>query len=81
MKKPKRPRDPNILAKLIVDLATKEKQEIAKVETKNPNAVALGRLGGLKGGKARAKALSPSKRSEIAKLAAKKRWSKKKTQK
>jgi len=42
---------------------------------KNPAAVALGRLGGLKGGKARAKALSARKRREIAKKAAAFRWS------
>lgn len=41
---------------------------------KNPAAVALGRLGGLKGGKARAKSLSAKKRSEIAKQAALARW-------
>jgi hypothetical protein len=45
---------------------------------KNPNAVALGRLGGLKGGKARAEKLSPKKRREIAKKAALSRWSSKK---
>lgn len=43
---------------------------------KNPAAVALGRLGGLKGGKARAEKLSKAKRIEIAKLAARARWSK-----
>jgi hypothetical protein len=43
---------------------------------KNPHAVALGRLGGLKGGKARAKKLSKKKRIEIAKKAAKARWDK-----
>lgn len=43
---------------------------------KNPAAVALGRLGGLKGGKARADRLSPKKRSDIAKKAARKRWGK-----
>ena len=42
---------------------------------KNPAAVALGRLGGLKGGKARAKALSPRKRQAIAKKDARARWS------
>ncbi len=42
---------------------------------KNPAAVALGKLGGAKGGKARAEALSPRKRSAIAKKAAKARWS------
>lgn len=44
---------------------------------KNPAAVALGRLGGLKGGAARAKALTKKRRSEIAKKAAQKRWAKK----
>ena len=48
----------------------------AELETKNPAAVALGRLGGLKGGKARALALSKKKRAEIAKLAAAARWKK-----
>jgi hypothetical protein len=42
---------------------------------KNPAAVALGRLGGVKGGKARAAKLSPEQRSEIAKNAASARWS------
>ncbi len=46
---------------------------------KNPHAVALGRLGGLKGGKARAKKLSKKRRIEIAKLAAAARWGKKTT--
>lgn len=41
---------------------------------KNPHAVALGKLGGAKGGQARAKALSPAKRKAIAKAAAKARW-------
>ena len=50
---------------------------MAKEPEKNPAAVALGRLGGLKGGKARAKALSPKKRLEIARKAAQKRWGKK----
>lgn len=43
---------------------------------KNPNAVALGRLGGLKGGKARASKLTPEQRKEIVKKAAQKRWEK-----
>ena len=46
-------------------------------ETKNPAAVALGRLGGLKGGKARAEKLSASARKRIASKAAKVRWAKK----
>lgn len=77
MAKPKRPRDPNQLAKLIVDISTGKKQEQDVNKGKNPAAVALGRLGGLKGGKARAKKLKKSRRIEIARKAAKKRWSKK----
>lgn len=61
---------------MIVDIATGEQEDPNPTEGRNPDAVSLGRLGGLKGGKARAKALSPEKRSEIAKKAAKKRWSK-----
>lgn len=75
--KPKRPRDPNELAKSIVSLATGETVEILHDSGKNPAAVMLGRLGGLKGGKARAKALTPRKRSQIARIAANKRWNKK----
>ncbi len=52
---------------------TPSKKKAAKPE-KNPAAVALGRLGGLKGGKARAEKLSTKKRSEIAKKAAEARW-------
>jgi hypothetical protein len=76
VKNPKRPRDPNQLAKNIVDLATGEKEEILVMDNKNPHAVELGRLGGLKGGKARATKLSKEQRIKIAKLAAKKRWEK-----
>lgn len=50
MRKPKRPRDTNQLAKAIVDLATGEKMETAVEDPRNPHAVAIGRLGGLKGG-------------------------------
>lgn len=46
------------------------------VKKKNPAAVALGRLGGLKGGKARAKKLSPERRREIARKAVLARWEK-----
>lgn len=76
MANPKRPKDTNQRAKLIVELATGEKQEISPDGSKNPNAVALGRLGGQKGGKARAEKLSPEERKKIAALAAKKRWGK-----
>ena len=78
----KRPRDPNQLAKFIVDMATGDASEAdapPELEGKNPAAVALGRMGGLKGGKARAKALTPKKRREIAKKAAAKRWGARKT--
>jgi hypothetical protein len=76
-KKPKRPRDANQLAKLITDIATGEAAEISSDAGKDPAAVALGRKGGLKGGKARAESLSPQKRREIAQKAAKSRWKKK----
>ncbi len=62
------------IAHAIVDLATDEKDQVEEPTTKNPAAVELGRLGGLKGGPARAKKLSKKKRSEIAKKAAMSRW-------
>ena len=65
----KAPRDVNVLAADIVEQAT--------AEGKDPLAVELGRSGGLKGGKVRAKRLSKRRRSEIAKKAAQARWSKK----
>ena len=76
-KKPKRPRDFNQLAKMIVDMSTGDAPPEPPQPEKNPAAVALGKLGGAKGGAARAAALSPRKRSEIAKNAAAKRWGKK----
>jgi len=72
--KPKRPRDANQLAKTIVDIATCETEEQHEDEGKDPAAVALGRKGGLKGGKARAAKLSKKRRTEIAKQAARSRW-------
>jgi hypothetical protein len=75
--KPKRPRDTNQLAKLIADIATGEVEDVKTDDGKNPAAVALGRKGGLKGGKARADSLSQQKRKEIAKKAAEARWGKK----
>ena len=65
------------MAKLITDIATGEVEDTAKETGKNPAAVALGRLGGLKGGAARASKLTPEQRSEIAKKAAAKRWEQK----
>jgi len=59
---------------LIVDLATGDAPSESSGPAKNPAAVALGKLGGPKGGKARAAALSPKRRKEIAKKAAAKRW-------
>jgi hypothetical protein len=77
---PKRSRnkkkDVNVLASEIVKEATEEQE--TDLQGKNPNAVALGRLGGLKGGKARASKLTPEQRKEIAQKAAKARWQKKK---
>lgn len=61
----------NTLAKSVVDQATGNAP--AADGGKNPAAVALGRLGGLKGAKARAAKLTKAQRSEIAKRAAKKR--------
>lgn len=74
-KKRKQPKDINQLAKSIVNQVTEEKtqDEITQDEAKAA-AAALGRLGGLKGGPARAKSLSANKRSEIAKKAAAARW-------
>lgn len=79
-----RPGDVNQVAKSIVDEATSEEKDEepeerppADDEGKNPAAVALGRLGGLKGGKARAKKLTKKQRSEIARKAAEARWNKK----
>jgi hypothetical protein len=74
--KPKRPRDTNQLAHLIAAIATGEGEDIKTDDGKNAAAVALGRKGGLKGGKARAESLTAKQRSEIAKKAAAKRWSK-----
>ena len=74
MAKPKRPRDANQLGKLVVDLATGETEEQDSDAGKDPHAVELGRRGGKKGGKARAKKLSAEERSEAAKKAADARW-------
>ncbi len=75
--KPKRPRDVNQLAKSIVDLATSEAAPEAQADDgKNPAAVALGRLGGLKGGKARAAKLGKTRLSASARKAARARWNK-----
>jgi hypothetical protein len=72
-KQPKRPRDPNQLAKMVVDIATGEVQDrppAPEEQGKDSAAVTLGR----KGGQARAAALGKQKRAEIARKAAKTRW-------
>lgn len=78
-KRKKPPTDISQLAKFIVDQTTST--SVQNLDTtskeKNPAAVALGRLGGLKGGKARAESLSAKKRKEIAQKAARTRWAKK----
>jgi hypothetical protein len=71
-KHPKRPRDPNQLGKLIVDLATGERSE-ERPEPPTP-AQEFARSGGLMGGAARARSLTPEQRQEIARKAAAKRW-------
>jgi hypothetical protein len=65
--------DPSVIAFEILGLVTGEHKP-AKPKAKNPAAVALGRLGGLKGGKARAAKLTPEQRSAIARKAGKNRW-------
>lgn len=73
--RPKRPRDPNQLGKLIVDLSVGDADDSKNMPDdsgKDPAAVALGK----KGGKARASTLSKKRKVEIAKKAAKARWSK-----
>lgn len=79
--RPRRPRDPNQLAHQIVLEATgqveREKERPPAPDTRNPAAVALSKLGASKGGHARAAALTPSRRSAIAKKAVETRWRKK----
>jgi hypothetical protein len=70
-KTPKRPRDPNQLAKLITDIATGEAHDAAETRLTKRASIA-----GAKGGPARAKALTPAQRSEIASIAASARWKK-----
>ena len=66
------------VARRVVEQAVGEKLDGSPLDDphkgKNPAAVALGKLGGAKGGRARAEALSPAKRKAIAKKAAKARW-------
>ena len=71
MAKKKKTKDINVTAFEILQAVTGQPPDPTK---KNPAAVALGRLGGLKGGKARDKALSKKRKAEIARKAAKTRW-------
>jgi len=73
-KTPKRPRDVNQLAKMVVDIAIGSQQDAAKSDS-NPMS-ALGRSGGLKGGISRAARLTPEERRNIAQRAATARWKK-----
>jgi hypothetical protein len=75
--RPKRPRDPFQLAKLIGDISTGQVEDEDPNAGKDPAAVLRGRSGGLKGGQARATALSSGKRRQIAQKAANARWTKK----
>ena len=75
----KRSRDTNVLAKAIVDIATgdvEDRELTPEEQGKDPAAVSLGRRGGLKGGKARAAALTPKQRRAAAVKAARARWEK-----
>lgn len=77
-KRPKRPRDPAQLAKLMIDIASGEvedREPTPEEQGKDPAAVKRGRLGGLKGGKARAAKMSASERQASARKAIKARWS------
>jgi hypothetical protein len=71
-------KDVNTIAASIVERATSDAPAPTDAG-KNPAAVALGRLGGVKGGKARAESLSAKRRKAIAKLAAEARWKKNRT--
>jgi hypothetical protein len=82
-KRKKKEHDFAVTAFRVVQEATGQAEPESKeaepesIEGKNPHAVALGRLGGLKGGKARANKLTSKQRKQIAELAAKARWKKK----
>lgn len=73
-KRPRRPRDPNELAFQVFQEAIGERQPEDPNKGKNPAAVALGKLGGVKGGKARAAKMTAEERRESARKAAAARW-------
>lgn len=75
--KPRTPsRDPNVAAKAVLDALTRGGEASPPKVRKNAAAVALGRKGGLVGGRARAEAMTPKQRTASAKKAAKARWAK-----
>lgn len=74
-KRSSKPQDLNAMAAAIVEESTSELPLPPVDEGKNPHAVALGRMGGQRGGRARAAKLTPERRSEIARRAAATRWS------
>jgi hypothetical protein len=65
-----------IAARIVAQTTGQPLPSITPKPAKHPAAVALGRLGGLKGGKARAAAMTPARRKAVAAAAAKARWSK-----
>lgn len=73
-KRSRMPRDPNQLAKAVVDFATGQREPDPEPRQKNPAAVELGRMGGKIGGKARAAAMTPEERADSARKAALARW-------
>ena len=75
-KRSRMPRDPNQLAKAVVDFATGQREPDPPAHEKDPAAVELGRRGGLIGGKKRAASMSPEQRAESARKAAQARWGK-----
>jgi hypothetical protein len=78
-KHPKRPRDPAQLAKLMIDIASgdvEDREPTPNEQGKSVSRIARGKIGGAKGGKARALKLTPEQRADIARLAAQTRWKK-----
>ena len=79
-KHPKRPRDFNQAAKLVVDIASgqvEDREPTPEEQGKDPSAVARGKIGGAIGGRTRAMQMTEEQRSEAARLAAQARWRRK----
>jgi hypothetical protein len=73
-KRSSKQKDPSEIARTVLDSVVPDAEPKQAAPEKNPAAVALGRLGGLKGGRARAAKLTANRRSQIAKKAAAARW-------